>query len=212
MNNPKPEHLQTTRPDAALVGKLLKAWGLRELPGGAQLPARGPDEDLGEGTHITADPAVLLGPSEWGTSWTSCLRHHGSGYAYHKGTPLWLCLHGCRVAVYWHRSLARRSGGVVRPALRARAFVFELRDGRRCYWRIYGESQQAINHLRERLEHAGYIGDDRCRGATVVGHVPITWLSRLPSLRDGVGVTVFRGRATRGPHAGKSVYTVKFCS
>jgi hypothetical protein len=195
---------QTSTPkvDTQLVKQLCRHWGLR-FPAGVPIPPK-QEEWLRPNLVITGDPAYLLGPSQWGTSWTSCMRHHGSGRPYHRGAVCWLLLRGTRIAALL--SERTRTDGVTRRQMRARCFVHELRDGRKCYDRIYAEAREAEETLRLALEQAGYVPCASCSGVKVVGQVPVSAVSRLPYLDNLHSLTA---TASSGPFAGRRVYVLR---
>lgn len=204
MRTPKPlqqpaQARQEQPADMRLISHLCRHWGLR-IPT-VVLPKC--EDVLREDLIITPDPAYILGPSQWGTSWTSCMRHRAPVQRFHEGTVLWLCLRGTRMAALL--SPRTRLDGVTRRQIRARCLVHELRDGRQCYDRIYGESKEAMQQLAEALRDAGYAPARECAGGTVVGHVPVSYVPVLPYLDTTVAR---RARARSGRHAGRTVYVI----
>lgn len=136
------------------------------------------DQDLGDSVMITTDPAMIYGMSAYTTGWTSCMAIVGQhSYAYHRGVPFWQRLTGVSLAYLDSRSTMTLAG-VTRPKMAARALIYQLRDGRRCYGDIYSGGNHSLcpttepgKKLQAALEAAGIPAASTCSGALVEGNV-----------------------------------------
>lgn len=157
------------------AGKLAHEFGLRQPVATRKLIE---DCDLGDGVKITTDPAMVYGMSAYTTGWTSCMAIIGThSYNYHRGVPFWQRLSGASLA-YLPNGGTMTLAGVTRPRMMARALVYQLRDGRRCYGDIYSGGNHSLHpatepgqRLKAALEAAGYLSASQCSGALVEGNV-----------------------------------------
>lgn len=180
------------------VRKLAKVWRLGNVSV-AKIPDKGPDEDLGKDCIVTGDPVYHLGMSTFTTGWVSCMRQPTGQYR--RGTIFWMHLRGTRIAAYLSNKTAV-FGGVERRQMKARCLVHTLRNGVKCYDKLYGDNISAM-HLRNQLESAGYIGVYKARelykNEKVEGHAPAGWRAYFDSLGNSTS------KAVKGQWAGKQV-------
>lgn len=135
-------------------------------------PVPQPDIILADDIIITSDIITKIGPSNFTTNWKSCLQHPKGGN--HDTTVGWAYHSGTAVAQYISQS-KRRPAGFERPQMKARSMIHTLVDGRKCFNRIYGESGEAINHLKHVLVANGYHQLDSIRGnIQFAGSIPKT--------------------------------------
>lgn len=101
---------------------------------------------------LTGDPIYMLGPSNFTTNWTSCLRHPNGGQR--KSVLNWVYFKSVRLAAL----LSDESisiAGFTRRRMKARAYVFDLEGDKLAYGQIYGESSDAKSTLEKTLHSNG---------------------------------------------------------
>jgi len=145
-----PQPLDELMPNWRLdLEKLLAHWGLsKSVDFATERPQ--PEVIMGD-FRITNDPVYILGASTFTTGWSSCLSHpYGQ---YRRTTLAQLETAGVSVAMF----LSKREmncGGVRRRVMRARAWVYTMRDGSVWHDRIYGNPDDT-ERLREFLNDRG---------------------------------------------------------
>jgi hypothetical protein len=161
--------------------QIKKVWNLPNVPI-KKLPKK-ETLDLGRDCIITGDPVYIAGMSTWTNGWTSCMAQPRGQYR--KGVIFWMLLRGARIATY----LSEKTmvvAGVERRVMRARALVYDLVDGNKCYDRIYGNYGDT-DHLRNVLQGAGIVPINNARlsyghGIAVEGYVLRKYRPYLDSL------------------------------
>ncbi len=123
-------------------------------------------ESKGERVYmITNDPCYFLGMSSFSKTFTNCM-NLGKG-RYHGGVAFWQRHPGVSLALEIDPSTEVSIAGVYRKAILSRALVYALRDGRRCFGKIYGGQTK----LREVLESNGFVPCIEVPSELVEGHV-----------------------------------------
>lgn len=116
---------------------------------------------------ITNDPVVFFGMSAFSENWTSCMSITCSMHAYKKGVTFWQRLKGASIACMLSKNDVCVAG-VRRKGMIARCLVYQLRDGRQCFGKIYGHNTEK---LAEALKKNGYLPCAQCAGGVVEGNV-----------------------------------------
>jgi len=183
------------------IPALQKVWRLGKLPLD-KLPEK-PTEVLSENIIVTGDPVYMLGMSTWTTGWKSCMAQPSGQYR--KGVLFWCFLRGTRIGALLSTKTMVVSG-VERRTMRARTLVHELRNGTKCYDRIYGNPGD-IEELKQALEKDGIVSIANARqeygSVTVIGHAPSRFRPYLDNLKAESAT------AKTGPWKGQKVRIVK---
>lgn len=154
---------------------------------------------------LTGDPIYILGCSTLTTGWKSCLCHPSGRYS--QAVLSYLYWRGCRVAV-WLSDRWAPLGATRRRLLRARAFVYELRNGKMVYGTVYPVGTPIAAELGKILEKQGILSIDGAKQqglrGKIVGHFP------FDVVRYGSPDLIWvKCRATKGPWKGKRVWIAK---
>ena len=128
------------------INSLTRIWGLPNLP--VFLVPEKETTDLGDGMVISGDLIYILGPSNFGTNWKSCLKHPSGGA--HLGTTLFALMSGIRVALLLSDD-SLTIAGFRRHKVKARVLIYDTAVGS-FYGRLYGESEFVKGTLKAKLE------------------------------------------------------------
>lgn len=191
------EEVVVTQYNQNEISALSSAWGLGKIDAN-KIPIKKEDR-LTENIIITGDPAYILGMSTITNGWKSCMAYGGS---YFFGVKFWLYLRGARVAVM-QSDKEVTIAGVKRKCMKARALIFNFRNGAICHGRIYGDSPETIKEFGEKLRANG-IPEAKNGIGKVEGHVPKSLFSKRPYYDTGSSST---GKAKGGAYSGKDVVT-----
>lgn len=200
MKLPKPK--ESSKYSQQEINTLCDFWQIKKVCI-AHVPNK-TDTLLETNVLITGDLVHLLGISNFTTNWRSCM-HHPSG-CNHKKVLAWSYLEGTRVAGYFSEESIKVCG-FERKKMKARALVHKLRNGVEYYDRIYGESPESIEFLKNSLECNNIKSIHAAPNNTkVMGNVPCNMVYGTPYLDS---LTYSKGKSTVGRYAGKLVYILK---
>lgn len=174
------------------IDSLCKGWRLGKIKAG-DIPMK-KEEFLEDNLLITGDPAYMLGMSTFTNGWVSCMKFGGS---YFFGVKFWLYLKGARVVTLLSEKELIISG-VTRKTMKARALLFNFRDGSVGHGRIYGDSQETRDHFSRLMSKHGIPSVEK-KGVKVNGNVRLSLFKKKPYFDIG--------NATKGRLKGESVIT-----
>lgn len=181
---PNPDKVRYNQKD---VDELTKIWKLPKI-NLINCP-RKKEVDLGNDVIVTGDLPYVLGPSNFGTNWKSCLQHPNGGS--HMGTPLYVMMLGIRIALLLSDETIK-IGSFTRRKAKARVLVYDTAQGS-FYGRSYGESDAAKAALKEKLEenkinHVSFHKDIPILGKVLAENVKKTYcelVKKVEKIIDG---------------------------
>lgn len=188
-----------TKSDLKEIQSFLKPFNL-QCP--EYIPERNEkDIHIGKNMMITSDPYYILGASSFGTNWSSC---YGLKSGSQRTTVLnFIQVRGVRIAVYLSND-TKTLNGITRYKIKARAWVYETRDGQFGFGRVYGESKTANEYLRDNLKNYGIPSIITKHGKKIKGY-----FKRMGGCYLDNCVTVDAVAKRGGPYSGQTVKILK---